>query len=233
MAREAFIIGDLHQCYDELSDLLDKAKFDPAKHRLISVGDITDRGNGLRKCIDLLRSLNAEVCYSNHEHKYVSYYKAELKKAKTLPYLSDYKRSIYHQLDTSDLIWFDSFPTKIAINHDTFVIHAGCEPAKPFILQSPEQLIRTRYVNKHGYAHKSKFPDKDCVFWTDAWKEPINIICGHTNTENPTTIRNEQNTIWMLDTGCAFGGYLTGFFFDRKEFVQVKARKVYWQRKAE
>jgi len=232
MARETLIISDLHQCYDELRDLLDKAKYDPAEHRLISVGDITSRGPNLRGCIDLLRSVNAEVVAANHEDKLLRYHRAKIKELKALPYLSAYKQTIYDQLTESDLAWFASFPVSICVRDDTFVIHGGLEANKSWFLQDPYQMQRVRYLNKDGSAFKGKYQAKGTDFWPTRWTGKQSIIFGHSTVDKPTVFKNEQNTIWAIDTACVFGGHLTGYFYERNEFIQVKARKVYWQRKS-
>jgi len=40
MNRELFIVGDVQGCHQELVDLLDAARFDPARHQLVFVGDL-------------------------------------------------------------------------------------------------------------------------------------------------------------------------------------------------
>ena len=44
MNEELFIVGDVQGCRQELLDLLDAARFDPARHRLAFVGDLINRG---------------------------------------------------------------------------------------------------------------------------------------------------------------------------------------------
>jgi hypothetical protein len=43
-AGRDFVCGDIHGCFDELDAALAKLQFDPAVDRLISVGDLVDRG---------------------------------------------------------------------------------------------------------------------------------------------------------------------------------------------
>ena len=46
-----FVVGDLHGCYDALMRQLDARGFDPAADRLLSVGDLVDRGPDSRRCL--------------------------------------------------------------------------------------------------------------------------------------------------------------------------------------
>lgn len=47
-----FVVGDVHGCFDMLSDLLDEVEFDTSEDRLFSVGDLVDRGE---KSADVLQ----------------------------------------------------------------------------------------------------------------------------------------------------------------------------------
>ena len=52
-----YAIGDIQGCFDGLRKILDMVKFDPANDRLISTGDLVNRGSQsletLRFCYDL------------------------------------------------------------------------------------------------------------------------------------------------------------------------------------
>ena len=49
-----FILSDLHGCHDEFMLLLDTVEFDRTKDRIISVGDLIDRGKNSWSCIELI-----------------------------------------------------------------------------------------------------------------------------------------------------------------------------------
>lgn len=62
------MIGDIHGCYDEVIKLLEHIEFDCTKDRLISVGDLVDRGP---KSVDVLMLLNEPWFFSvvgNHDY---------------------------------------------------------------------------------------------------------------------------------------------------------------------
>ena len=54
MARTV-VVGDIHGCYDELLDLLEKVGFAP-EDRLVSVGDLVVKGEKNREVLDLFGS---------------------------------------------------------------------------------------------------------------------------------------------------------------------------------
>jgi len=57
---KTFIIGDIHGCLDMLKRLVEKIKWDPAKDKLIFVGDYIDRGPDPKGVVDYILSLMAE-----------------------------------------------------------------------------------------------------------------------------------------------------------------------------
>ena len=63
-----YIIGDIHGCYAKLNDLLEKISFNPYQDKLISVGDIINRGPNSLAVIELLSSLpNFQMVLGNHD----------------------------------------------------------------------------------------------------------------------------------------------------------------------
>lgn len=60
-------MGDLHGCYDLFTRALKDIGFAPDKDRLISVGDIIDRGPDSEKCLELLDLPWFHMVRGNHE----------------------------------------------------------------------------------------------------------------------------------------------------------------------
>lgn len=62
-----FVVGDLHGCHSLLNMALDHVRFDPSIDRLISVGDLVDRGPDSMKCLKLLSEPWFHAVMGNHE----------------------------------------------------------------------------------------------------------------------------------------------------------------------
>jgi len=234
MARSTFVICDPHGCISELQELLDKIKFDPYKIRLIIGGDFLNRGENSRAVVKLLRSINAEGVKGNHEQKSLDYYKAELNLklygTKHTIHISQHKIDVLNSLDEGDLLWLDALPLKINIKDNLWLLHAGVEKAIPFACQTEETLLRCRYLDKKGRVVKTRDQLPNTEHWSNMWDQPYSIIAGHQVVEKPVIVKNKNNTVVLLDTGCCFGGSLTGYFVEDQRFVSVKARKDYWKR---
>jgi len=69
---EDWIIGDIHGQFDLLQESLNYINFDKNKDRLISVGDLTDRGPKVFECLRLLREPWFFAVKGNHENMFVS-----------------------------------------------------------------------------------------------------------------------------------------------------------------
>lgn len=62
-----FVVGDIHGCFSAYTKLLAGIQFDPTVDRMISVGDLIDRGHDSLRCLNLLREPYFHSVLSNHE----------------------------------------------------------------------------------------------------------------------------------------------------------------------
>lgn len=66
-----FVVGDIHGAYDLLDKALIAVGFDPEKDRLISVGDLIDRGAQSAKCLEYLKQPWFFAVKGNHEDMFL------------------------------------------------------------------------------------------------------------------------------------------------------------------
>jgi serine/threonine protein phosphatase 1 len=69
-----FVVGDLHGCKKELDRLLQLVEFDRRVDRLISVGDLVDRGPKSLDCLLLLKATWFHAVMGNHEQLLLNFY---------------------------------------------------------------------------------------------------------------------------------------------------------------
>ena len=108
------IFGDVHGCYREMSQLLDKLAI-TRSDKVISVGDLVDKGPNSLSCLRLAQQEKIIVTLGNHEDRYLRIHKHELKKQKKPHYTNPIKMteavwSLYRSMSEEDLAWLDRQP---------------------------------------------------------------------------------------------------------------------------
>ncbi len=73
-----YVVGDLHGCYEQLERLLDHVRFDTTYDRLISVGDLIDRGPESLRCLNLLAKHWFHAVKGNHESMMIEFFEPYL-----------------------------------------------------------------------------------------------------------------------------------------------------------
>lgn len=66
-----FVVGDLHGAFELLERALDEAQFDPATDRVISVGDLIDRGPQSLRSLEFLQQPWFFAVRGNHEDMFL------------------------------------------------------------------------------------------------------------------------------------------------------------------
>jgi len=245
MSKRAIVVADIHGCLDELKDLLDLVKYDPTNDRLISCGDIFDRGPSSVEALRYLKQLNAEVILGNHEDKYIRFNYHQEKSKKTPGYINpmskfpERKMELYNQLTDEDFTYLRSLPTFVSVTDKIKVIHAGAQANIPFIDQPTGNFVYLRYLKPSGGAFAGTPRGVDgLTFWAEKWPGPECIIYGHfVHNFNSPVIHKTNDKVWCMgiDNGCCFGGKLTAVVFSEEDLKagtigtihQVPARKTY------
>lgn len=68
-----FVVGDLHGSWSLLQQALTGVDFDPVRDRLLSVGDIVDRGPASMQLLEILQTDWFFACLGNHESVLLDY----------------------------------------------------------------------------------------------------------------------------------------------------------------
>jgi bis(5'-nucleosyl)-tetraphosphatase (symmetrical) len=252
--RRVILVGDVHGCLEEFAELLDTLRYVKGEDRLISLGDLMDRGPEPAACVKLARSVGAEIVQSNHDEKHVRYRKHLARKASdpkysgSPPRLSPRDVEENAKLSDDDIAWLANAPNIIRISCtdiggkvDLIAVHAGFEGGPK--LREPEEVprgvcIRCRYVDESGCMVPSEKDDEGRATqpantrgWAENYPGNHHVVYGHAvhSLDKPRIDWSGQFFRVGLDTGCCYGGHLSARVFNGgpEWLVQVKAKGVY------
>jgi len=74
-----YVIGDLHGSFSAFKNLIQNLNFNSESDRIISVGDLVDRGPDSLSCLSLIREPWFHSVFANHEQLMVAKFKGELR----------------------------------------------------------------------------------------------------------------------------------------------------------
>lgn len=251
--KKTVVVGDVHGCFEELMDLLDKLSYSPEKHDLILTGDLVDRGPSSHEVVEwvMKNQVNGVRCVAgNHDDKHFRYYKHHLKRRAhpnyTIPMKFGFsKLQVFNSLTDEELEFLGALPGYIHLeDRNWLVVHAGLEPQKRLEDQTFGKMTHIRFVNpetmKTASLDDNYEPPNGSVYWTDLYSLPCNVVYGHnvhSKTKPQVTVRPNGAQLVGIDTGACFGGRLTAFIIPEngevvsdKHFVQVDAIKTYSDR---
>ena len=212
--RKPFIIGDVHGCFNEFLKLLEKINYDKKTHRLIFVGDIINRGPQSFDMLKWVKKEGAEAVLGNHEQAFIQ---SAQRNIPLRPILEQLKKEMGRSL-AEWINWISSWPVYIE-EEDFIVVHAGLVPGEHPHDSSPKFLMNIRTWDQKG----GNIKDETNPPWYNFYKRNKLVIYGHWAKQG-LTIRS--NTIG-LDSGCVYGGSLSGVFLPERQVIQVSAFKNY------
>lgn len=215
MAR-TLIVGDVHGCAAELEDLLKEASLAAADH-LVLVGDLVNKGPDSRDVVKLCRARGALSVLGNHDDLIL---RCAERRGDDHDF-PQYVRKVVRALAPDELEWIASLPLYLELPAlDAVVVHAGFLPGVPLAQQARENVLTMRSIRSDGTGTKRL---EEGVAWASRWPGPQHVFFGH------DAVRGLQR--WPhatgLDTGCVYGGHLTGYLVEERAFVQVRARRAY------
>jgi protein phosphatase len=232
------IIGDIHGCYDELCQLLEKLGYRVEREKylvcssqgrtVVFVGDLVDRGRKsmevLKLVMTMVKSGKAYCTLGNHDGKLQRKLKGSNVQIthgleETLEQMSRETEAFIE--DVKEFL-------KGLISHYVFdegrliVAHAGL---KEKLHGRGSRKIRDLAMFGETTGKTDEFGLPIRLNWAKVYYGKAFVVYGHTPHEKVQMINNTVN----IDTGCVFGGKLTALRYPEKEIVDVKAKAVYYE----
>ena len=211
MAR-TIVIGDIHGCYDELARLLEKLRLESGD-RVVSVGDLTVKGPKSRAVLDLfVQDSRFSSVVGNHDLALVRHWQGKK------PSLTNAQEKTFLELQTDDdryLRYLSTLPFFIELDSHV-VVHAGLRPGISLEKQSAEDLVELRTLGEDRTSREG-------TPWYEVYEGPAIALFGHWPSPEPRL----GNYAIGLDTGCVYGGQLTAYTIEIREFSSEPATRAY------
>ncbi len=233
------IVGDVHGCYDELAELMERLgwRFEtneaggpsarhPEGRTLVFLGDLVDRGPRVVDVLDLAMGMTAAgtaLCIpGNHDVK--------LEKA-----LRGQQVRISHGLAES----LAQMEALAADRREAIAAFLG-GLVSHYVLDGGRLVVAHAGMKEEMQGRSSGAVRSFALFgettgetdelglpvrypWADDYRGRARVVYGHTPVLEPEWINGTIN----VDTGCVFGGRLTALRYPEMEIVSVAARQVY------
>lgn len=228
------IIGDIHGCYDELSQLLTQLGYahngdawaHPQGRKAVFAGDLVDRGPKTPEVLKLVMGMvaaGAAYCVpGNHDVKLMRWLAGKNVQA---------RHGLQESIDQLNLEtpefreqvrrFLDGLVSHYVFDGGNLVVaHAGL---KESMQGRGSGAVREfcMYGETTGEIDEFGLPVR--LNWASEYKGKAMVVYGHTPVPRAQWLNNTID----IDTGCVFGGSLTALRYPERELVAVKAAQVY------
>lgn len=218
------IVGDIHGCYGQLLRLLEKVDFQEEEDRLVSLGDLMDRGEESYEVLTYFRGLKERmkercvIVMGNHEWMAVQG-RLDLE-IRRMWYQNGGKATVESFERHGDSIarhtaWIRGYTVPYYAEERFQCVHAGIVKEDPrentelTLLWSRAALEENQYRGKLTIIGHT--PLKDVMHFTGDWKDTKVVPYG-VEQKLPKT------GMICIDTGCVFGRKLTGMVVEGDEY---------------
>jgi len=232
------IIGDVHGCHTELTELLVTLGYEidadglsarhPGGRRVLFLGDLVDRGPATPAVLRLVMGMVAEgsaMCIpGNHEVKLLRALNGRNVTtshglAQSLEQLAAEPPEFSKQVAT----FIDGLISHFVLDEGRLVVtHAGL-PANMHGRASGAVRSFSLYGDTTGETDEYGLPVR--YPWAEDYRGDAVVVYGHTPVPEAVWL----NRTICIDTGCVFGGRLTALRYPERELVSVPAHEMYYE----
>ena len=214
------IIGDVHGCLEELKLLVEKATKEHNNGNqftaVVLLGDLCNKGPHSASTIQYVRQQpNWYSIRGNHDDRSLLAALGDEKQRNKPRY------EWVKALSDNDIEWMSNLPYTIRIpktmfkqynvKEDILLVHAGLDPTIELEKQDIDTMVTVRELIVEGKSQP----------WAKVWEGPELVVFGHDAKRG----RQNEHFAIGLDTGCVYGGQLTGIILPEMRIVSVDALK--------
>ncbi len=231
------MIGDVHGCFDELVELLEKLGYvidanapkpvvHPQGRKVVFLGDLVDRGPKIPQVLRLVKSMvecGAALCVpGNHEAKLMRKLKGRDVQlthglADSIAQLAKETEEFRKQVCE----FIDDLVSHYVLDDGKLVVaHAGM---KESMQGRGSGAVREFALYGETTGETDEFGLPVRYNWAAEYRGNAMVVYGHTPVPEPEWLNRTIN----IDTGCVFGGKLSALRYPEKELVSVPARNTY------
>jgi diadenosine tetraphosphatase ApaH/serine/threonine PP2A family protein phosphatase len=216
MSGRTIVIGDIHGCFDELSDLLERVGLE-ADDRVAAVGDLVVKGSQNREVLELFMSdARFSSVLGNHDRALLRHWQGFGVALKEEQEKTRVELQGEHERYAA---YLERLPLMIDLGSH-LVVHAGVRPDVPLDEQTAEDLTELRTLGTDRTSREG-------TPWYEVYRGEKAVLFGHWPAREP---RRAPHAVG-LDTGCVYGHRLTACVIETGEVLSVPARRVYVQPK--
>jgi len=232
------IIGDVHGCYDELTELLGNLGYSeqpggawshPEGRRMLFVGDLVDRGpkspEVVLLAIESTKAGTALAVPGNHDIKFMRKTFGKNVQithglAESLMQFETYEQH-YRGFSRVAAEFFDNLVSHYVFDAGKLVVaHAGM---KESMQGRGSGGVREFALFGETTGETDEFGLPVRYNWAAEYRGKAHVVYGHTPIPEPEWVNRTLN----IDTGCVFGGKLTALRYPEMEILSVPARLTY------
>jgi hypothetical protein len=199
-----FIVGDIHGQLDDLIQQLNEESFDFSNDRLFALGDLIDRGEQSKECLELLNKPWFFSVIGNHEYIFLDQFSKQKFDTSNVKVGNQWVEEWLLNSDQLDK-WFELIKSKMSLTITLKFpgFNIGLVHAKPPV---PWPEFANEHVSTESYFdevwNRDEFYKRNSV---GSFKELGLVVMGHNPVAKPTL---KGNRLW-IDTKKSSGVFST------------------------
>ena len=213
-------VGDLHGCAREFEDLLDIVSYAKGRDRLLLTGDAFSKGPEPVEVWHLIQETRAEMVLGNHDVRLSQHLGKRIRQPDYRPKNEMHRATLdaVGQIADPLFAWLVAQPLWIA--HPLFILsHAGVRPGAGLSRTLRDEFLTIRMWPPSNDVSKERW---------HAHYEPDSklVVFGH-DALGGLVERRVRGKLYALglDSGCVYGGRLTGYILEEDRILSVQSRQ--------